>query len=174
MTPHPPSVGRALWLVGVPASGKTTLARAVIARLRSRGMCTLWLDSDDLRRVLTPSPTYDDEERDQFYGALVHLARLGVDGGATVVISATAHQRTWRDSLRNQVGRMDEVWLAPAREVVIKRDPKGLYRAAELGEIDTLPGVDVAFEPPIHPALVFDSGAHSVEAMAESILERLF
>ncbi|MCB9731791.1 MAG: adenylyl-sulfate kinase [Deltaproteobacteria bacterium] len=174
MTPPPPAVGRALWLVGVPASGKTTLARAIIARLRHHGVCTLWLDSDDLRRVLTPSPSYDDEERDQFYRAIVHLAKLGVDGGATVVISATAHQRTWRESLRNQVNRLDEVWLAPSRDVVMRRDPKGLYRAAEAGEIDSLPGVDVAFEPPIHPALVFDTGAMSVEDMADVILARMF
>lgn len=165
--------GPVAWLTGVPASGKTTLARATLEALRARGAATLWLDSDDLRAVLTPNPTYTEAERDAFYAALVHLARLGSDGGAVVVISATAHRRRWRDAARAAVSRFSEVHVRADRALVEARDPKGLYAAAAAGELETLPGVGVAYEAPERPELVFDSGAAPLIEQAEALASYL-
>jgi len=149
--------GRVLWIVGRPASGKTTLARGLVALLRERGVATLWLDSDELRRVLTPDATYDEAERDRFYAALAYLARLGAEGGVTVVVSATGHKRRYRDDLRRVVPRFAEIWLTCEREALHERDVKGLYERALAHEIDNLPGVGAPFEPPTAAELVLDT-----------------
>lgn len=149
--------GRVVFLTGAPASGKTTVARVLLDRLTQAGLPTLWLDSDDLRRVLTPKPTYSEEERDQFYGALAHLALLGVQGGVTVVISATANRRRYRDAIRAKVQDFTEVLLDCPPEVRIERDPKGLYAQAREGSADLLPGFGVPYEAPERPELQIDS-----------------
>lgn len=159
-----------LWLTGLPASGKTTLARALVADLRARGRTVLWLDSDDLRSHLAGAGRYDDEGRDAFYGALAHLVHLGLSGGSHVVVSATANKRAYRDRARELAGagRFVEVWVATAQAVCMARDPKGLYRAAREGAVHALPGVGAAFEPPVAPEVVVDLGALTIdEALAK-------
>ena len=133
------SAGAVVWLTGVPASGKTTLARALVAALRADGRAVLWLDSDALRAVMTPSPTYSDAERQAFYDTIGYLARLGAEGGVVVVISATAMRRVYRDSVRAAVPTFLEIWLTCPAEVLRRRDPKGLYKKVDTGEVKKLP-----------------------------------
>lgn len=154
-----------VWLTGLPASGKTTLARALVADLRAQGRAILWLDSDDLRPHLAGAGRYDDEGRDAFYGALAHLMRLGLAGGSDVVVSATAHRRAFRDRARAAAGpgRFCEVWVATPRALCMARDPKGLYRASREGGVSTLPGVGAAYEEPLAPEVVVDLGALTID-----------
>lgn len=165
--------GRVVFLTGAPASGKTTVARLVLERLGQAQVPTLWLDSDDLRKVLTPNATYSDEERDLFYGAIAHLALLGVQGGVTVVISATANRRRYRDVIRAQVPDFTEVLLECPPELRIERDPKGLYAHAREGSIDLLPGFGVPYEAPEHPELILDSGTVPAAVAADRIMQAL-
>ncbi len=149
--------GVVIWLTGVPAAGKSTLAGLLVRALRRRGLATVWLDSDDVRRVLTPEPTYTPAERDRFYAALAHLAGLAAEGGAQVVVSATAPLRAHRRSARERVDHFFEVWVRCAPDTARRRDPKGLYERSERGEIDALPGADVDYQPPGEPDLVLET-----------------
>jgi adenylylsulfate kinase len=171
--PSQSSAGAVIFVVGVPASGKTTLAQGLILELRRRGVPTLWLDSDDLRAVLTPAPTFSDPERDWFYGAIGHLAWRAAQGGVTVVISATASRRRYRDELRARVRRFVEVWLTCGDDVLRTRDPKGLYRAAAAGSISRLPGAGAAFEAPLAAELTFDTSVGDVSQRIDEVLRWL-
>ncbi|OGP94088.1 MAG: hypothetical protein A2157_03640 [Deltaproteobacteria bacterium RBG_16_47_11] len=82
--------GFAIWLTGLPSSGKTTLANALSFLLSERGISVQILDSDDLRRRLTPHPTSSHEERDWFYDMIIFLAELLTSNGVNILISATA------------------------------------------------------------------------------------
>jgi adenylylsulfate kinase len=82
-----------IWLTGLPASGKSTLAGAVADGMRRRGLDPVVLESDAMRRLLTPKPDYSDRERDWFYGAIVELARMFVEKGVPVLIDATGNRR---------------------------------------------------------------------------------
>lgn len=144
-----PHAGRAIWITGLPASGKSTLAAALVAALRADGAVVLALDSDDLRAHVVGVGGYDDGARNRLYGLLAHLAELGAAGGATVVISATAHRRAWRDAARALIPAFFEVFLDVDAKMCAARDPKGLWRAAAEHRITTLPGAGVAYEPPL-------------------------
>lgn len=165
--------GAVVWLTGIPASGKSTIARHLVAALGARGTATLWLDSDDMRRVLTPDPRYTAEERDWFYGVLGHLATLAADGGTVVVVSATAPRRVHRDAVRARAARFLEAWVRCPPAVARDRDPKGLYEASRAGRIDTLPGVGAPYEEPKRPEIILDTDRERPEDMARRLLERL-
>lgn len=173
VVPSSPLQGLVLWLTGPPATGKTTLALALLAQLQQRGVVTMWLDSDDLRNVLTPHPTYSPEERDWFYAALGYIAAKAAEGAVTVVISATASKREYRDRLRQQVPFFVEIELTASPETLRSRDIKGLYHMADQGQITELPGVGTLYEKPLHPEISIASDQHTPTELVQQIMEWL-
>ena len=155
----------ALWITGLPASGKSTITRALVRDLASRGVDAAVLESDALRRVLTPHPTYGDEERDTFYQSMVYIGSLLVAHGVPVIFDATAHRRTYRAGVRGRIERCIEVYVDCPLEVCIARDPKGIYRKARSGEASTVPGLQAAYEPPEHPELVVSGSGDTGDAV---------
>jgi len=139
----------AVWITGRPAAGKSTLAAALRRELRDRGADPVVLESDVLRRVLTPQPRYTEAERDAFYGALAGIGRLLVDQGHPVIFDATAHRRAYREAARREIANFLEVHVDVPLMVCRARDPKGIYRDAR-----NVPGVDVPYEPPERPDVV--------------------
>ncbi len=67
--------GFAVWVTGLPASGKSALSLALVRVLSSRGVDVAVLESDALRRIFTPHPRYDREEREVFYGAMAYVGK---------------------------------------------------------------------------------------------------
>lgn len=146
--------GAIVWFTGLPASGKTTLAQRVQAKL-SRG--SLVLDSDALRDVLD-SHGYDPANRDRFYARLVELARLVAGQGLVALVAATAPKRAYRDAARESGVPFTEVWVRTSLDDCERRDPKGLYAAARRGEMPELPGARADYEAPLHPEITASGG----------------
>lgn len=161
----------AVWLTGLPASGKTTISRVLVHELASRGVDVAVLESDEVRRVLTPHATYTEKERDTFYRSLVYIGRLLVEHGVPVVFDATANRRAYRAAAREAIDRLIEVYVDCPLDVCIARDPKGIYRKAHAGEISTVPGVQTTYERPEHPDLTVSGGGDAYEAAARIVAE---
>lgn len=143
----------AIWITGVPGSGKTTLARGVAAVLEARGVPVKVLELDEIRKVVTPEPTYTDSERDLVYRALAYMAKLLTEAGVAVLIDATAHRSAWRGLARKLISAFAEVQLLCPVEVCREREekrrsghaPRAIYaRGGEPGA--TVPGVDVPYQ----------------------------
>ena len=135
----------AVWLTGLPACGKSAIARELLVALHERQVDAAVLESDVMRTQLTPFPRYDDADRDFFYGALAELGILLVRRSRPVIFDATANRRRYRDVARLGIGRFCEVYVDTPLEVCRSRDPKGLYRSGRLG--------DLAYEPPMRAEL---------------------
>jgi adenylylsulfate kinase len=165
--------GFAIWLTGLPSSGKSTVARALQQLLAGQGIASRVLDSDDLRRRLTPDPTYTPHERDAFYQAVIVLARRLTAQGTHVLIAATAARRAYRRTARQCIPRFAEVFVDCPPHVCRQRDPKGLWRRADAGEITTLPGAGVPYEPPVSPEVRIATAEATPEESARHILQRL-
>ena len=167
--------GFAVWLTGLPASGKSTVARALSRRLGEMGIRAQIIESDQLRRVLTPRPKYTDEERDIFYGAMVYIGALLTRNGVNVIFDATAHRRRYRERARREMGRFIEVYVKCPLDVCESRDTKGLYRMARAGKITTLPGFpgQAPYEEPVDPDVVVNTDRETVEECVDKIMRRI-
>lgn len=131
------------------------------------------LDSDDLCRKLTPNPTYSGKERGWFYDMVTFLAGLLTDNGGSVLIAATAPRRAYREAARDRITQFAEVYVDCSPHECRARDPKGLWERADKGEITTLPGAGVPYEPPASPEVRVDTTRFSPEEAARQILDRL-
>jgi adenylylsulfate kinase len=163
----------AVWLTGLPASGKSAIARALLARLQARAVPCAVLESDLLRKLVTPRPRYDDAERDLFYAAMTHLGEFLVQRGVPVVFDATGNRRAYRTAARARIARFAEVFVDCPLEVCQARDPKGLYRSAQEGRSSSLPGAQASYEPPLQPELVVPADRRSPDDAADDILALL-
>jgi len=151
-----------VWFTGLPACGKTTLAEHVRARLGG-----VLLDGDALRGVLEAG---DYADRDAFYRRLAALATLLARQGHLVLVAATAHRRAYRDAARAAAPRFVEVHVATPLAECERRDPKQLYARARAGDLPLLPGVGVAYEPPLAPEVIASGGHDEAAVLA---IERL-
>ena len=145
--------GFAVWITGLPSSGKSSIARELTQELFAREVPVIALESDEMRRILTPAPTYRDEERDSFYRKLVFTGELIARFGVNVIFDATANKRAYRDHARSLIHNFIEVLVDCPLEVCMKRDPKGIYGRAVSGKASSVPGLQTAYEPPLRPEL---------------------
>lgn len=162
--------GFIIWLTGLPASGKTTLAKLLQTELAQRTVHTVLLDSDELRHILTPNPVYTAAERDWFYGVLAHQALWLAQNQINVLIAATANKRAYRATVRAQHGRFVEVFVQCDVAVCQKRDPKGIYARAAARDENTVPGWGASYEPPENPELTVDTTHQSPQAAVQQVL----
>lgn len=163
----------AVWITGLPASGKSTLAAALVTELRKRGIDPAVLESDAIRRMLGPTLSYSEEDRARFYELLVHVGGLLFDHGVPVVFDATANRRAYRDRARERFPRFVEVYVECPLEVCMERDPKGIYGKAKAGAAGTVPGLQVPYEPPVHPEVHVRGNREDPESAARRVLEVL-
>jgi len=161
----------AIWLTGLPASGKSTIASALRAELDALGLAVEVLESDAVRRLLTPSPTYSEAERDLFYRALAFTGHRLVAHGVTVVFDATASRRAYRDFARSLIPRFVEVAVECPLAICMQRDRKGTYQRGQRGESATVPGLQAPYEAPQHPDLRIDTTGVSSHDAARQILD---
>ena len=163
----------AVWITGLPSSGKSTLAAALAQALRDRGVDAAVLESDALRQVLTPHPVYSEEERDTFYQAITFIGRLLVEHDVPVIFDATANRRRYRDHARQQIASFLEIYVDCPLETCLKRDVKGIYRKAQAGGSSTVPGLQASYEPPEHPDLIIDGERERPEEAARRVVAKL-
>ncbi|MFO0733110.1 MAG: adenylyl-sulfate kinase [Nitrospiraceae bacterium] len=164
--PHP----FALWLTGLPASGKSSIVEKLLPQLHGLGLKVEVLESDTLRRILTPQASYSQEERDLFYRAVAFMGARLVAHGVNVIFDATASRREYRDFAATMLPQLQVISIECPLEVCMARDKKGTYLTGQRGESRTVPGLQVPYEPPQAPALRIDTMTTSPEAGADAIL----
>ena len=169
--------GFTIWLTGLPASGKSSLAKAISELLESRGTSSEVIDSGLLRETLLGNTLgFTREDRDANCRRNAFVASLLARNGVAAVVSSISPYRATRDAIRNELGDFVEVWVSTPKAVCIDRDEKGLWAKALAGEIRDFTGVDDPYEPPESPELELDlADLDSQEGARQvlSVLEKL-
>jgi len=166
---QPPACG--IWVTGLPASGKSTIVAALRPQLEVLGLTVDVLESDEVRRLLTPQATYSSEERDLFYRALAFTGQRLVAHGVTVVFDATASRQAYRDWARAMIPRFIEVAVECPLALCMKRDRKGTYQKGLRGQSTTVPGLQSSYESPANPELRIDTTKLSPQEAAKQICD---
>jgi adenylylsulfate kinase len=162
-----------IWITGRPASGKTTLAERLVVALEARGRRATLIDSDEIRAVITPHPTYSQEERSIVYRAIAYVARRACEWDVVPVVAATAHDPALRAAARAIVPDMLLVHARCPLAVCEARDPKGLYRRARANPVGAMPGIHVPWIEPDDADIVIDTDHEVTDAELEAVVTRV-
>ena len=162
-----------VWLTGLPASGKSTVAAELALQIRKLGIHVTVLESDALRKIFPMPPRYDDQDREYFYNSLAFIGSNLINHGISVIFDATANRRTYRDRARQLIEHFLEVYVECPLETCMRRDPKGIYRKAHEGQATDVPGLQTVYEPPEHPELVIRGDRDDPADAARRIVDLL-
>ena len=164
-----------VWLTGMSASGKSTIANLLDRRLTIEGRHTYLLDGDNVRHGLCRDLGFTEADRVENIRRVAEVARLMVDAGLIVIVAFISPFRSERDYARSlfEPGDFMEVFVDASLETCADRDPKGLYAKALRGEIRNFTGVDSPYERPEDPDLRLDTEELSPEACVDLLTERL-
>jgi adenylylsulfate kinase len=164
-----------VWLTGLSAAGKSTIAGHVANELQAQGRRTYVLDGDDLRLGLCSDLGFSLEDRTENIRRAAQVARLLLAADLTVLCTFISPLEIDRREARRIVGTDDflEIHVQTPIEECIARDPKGLYQQALAGEIPDFTGISSPYEAPADPDLVVDTGAQNLDACVRSVLELL-
>lgn len=160
--------GATLWLTGLSASGKSTIASALEQVLVQRKVPAYRLDGDNIRFGLNKNLGFSAEDRAENIRRIGEVAKLIADSGQIAItsfISPYTHDRDAARALHEEAGlTFLEVFVDTPLEVCEARDPKGLYKKARAGEIKGFTGIDDPYEPPPKAELVLDTTKQDLEA----------
>jgi adenylyl-sulfate kinase len=168
--------GATVWMTGLPASGKSTIAAGVEATLLEAGRSAYVLEGDNLRHGLNGDLGFSADDRAENVRRTAEVSALLVDAGVVVLVALVSPYRADREAARAAHDRRGlpflEVWVATSLEECERRDPKGLYARARAGELKHLTGVDDPYEPPDSPDLTV-RGDEPVEDAVARVLGAL-
>jgi len=174
--------GWVVWVTGLPGSGKSVAALALQRKLLNKGVKSQILSSDEMRKFVTPRPTYSQEERDAVYRCLAFVASLLAKNHINVIIDATGNLRKYRENCRGMVERFAEIYMKCPIETCMEREatrvdtlhaPVGIYEKASRGKAPTVPGFGSPYEEPLSPEVVVESDKLTPDECADAILNRL-
>ncbi|WP_246231044.1 adenylyl-sulfate kinase [Mycolicibacterium sediminis] len=169
--------GATIWLTGLPASGKSTLAVAVERALVESGDVAYLLDGDNIRHGLSDDLGFSAGDRAENIRRVGHLTRLLADAGVVALASLVSPLKSDRDIARtlNEAAKLPfiEVHVATSLAECENRDPKGLYKRARAGELKGLTGVDAPYEEPENPDLVVDTTGADIGDLVRQVLDAL-
>ena len=151
-----------IWLTGLSASGKTTIAEALINNLKDRGHRVEHLDGDLIRKIF-PGTGFTREERDRHVKRIGYLAAMLEKHDVFVVASFISPYQEARAFVRSQCKNFLEVYVSTPLAECEKRDPKGLYKKARTGEISNFTGISDPYEPPENPEIEIDTTGITVD-----------
>ncbi|MFJ3485559.1 adenylyl-sulfate kinase [Pseudomonas sp. NPDC090202] len=164
-----------IWLTGLSGAGKTTLGNRLDQTLTSHGLHSYLLDGDRLRRGLCQDLGMSEACRRENVRRIGEVARLMVDAGLIVIVSAISPYREDRDACRQQLadGQFIEVHVSTPLSECMRRDAKGLYKAVREGRIRNFTGIDSPYEAPLEPEFVVDTSIDSGDLFIDQLLTQL-
>jgi adenylylsulfate kinase len=168
--------GVTVWMTGLSASGKSTIAVILEQMLLHLKKHAYRLDGDNIRHGLNKNLGFSAEDRAENIRRIGEVAKLFTDAGVIAITSFISPYRTDRDSVRAKMERPEdfvEVYVKVSLETAEQRDPKGLYKKARAGQIKGFTGIDDPYEAPEKAEIVIDTETTKPEDAAKQILAYL-
>ncbi len=165
------ATAKVVWLYGLSGAGKTTIAQQFVQHLKPVHAYVQHLDGDRLRQGLNSNLGFSDADRLENIRRSAEVAKLFLEAGFITLCSFITPTEKARQKVREVIGteNLIEVFVKASLQTCRQRDPKGLYKQVEKGEIEDFTGYGSAFEYPVCPDLVIDTERLTIEASVQQI-----
>ena len=162
-----------LWLTGLSAAGKSTLAYALERQLVEMGYLCYVLDGDNIRHGLNSNLGFSVVDRSENIRRVAEVARLMNDAGLIVITAFISPSRVDRERAKTIIGSeyFSEIFINSKLASCETRDPKGLYKLARSGRISEFTGVSAPYEVPMNPDFEIVSDGESVDRSLKKLVD---
>jgi adenylyl-sulfate kinase len=150
--------GWCLWFTGLPCSGKTTLAKALIAALEGyteKYFPVVRLDGDVTRQTIGKDLGFSPEDRniniERVIGVASYLTQVEQ---RNVICSYISPYEKTRLKVKDLIPKTLIVHVNCPESICGQRDVKGMWAKAQAGEIKDFTGLSAPYEIPVKPDLV--------------------
>jgi adenylylsulfate kinase len=161
-----------LWLTGLPAAGKTTLATILFERLKFVNGKVQIMDGDVIRSMNPKKIGYTREERIKHIVQVGRTARLWKEQGFICIVAVISPYREIRQKVIKEIGAI-ELFVDAPLAICKERDPKGLYKRALRGEIKYFTGIDDPYDRPLAPDIHLHTDVETPEESVNRVIEYL-
>ena len=154
-----------IWLTGLSASGKSTIANELASTLHKKGHLTYVLDGDNVRLGLNKDLGFSAEDRSENIRRISEVSKLMNESGTIVITAFISPFISDRQLAKEIIGEENffEVFVDADLETCESRDPKGLYKKAKSGEIKNFTGISSPYESPENPNLILNTSSNSID-----------
>jgi adenylylsulfate kinase len=163
----------AIWITGLPASGKSTIAGLVQNHFKSKNIPVIILDGDEIRKTLSKDLGFSPEDRKEHNRRVIEIVKLLVKNEITAIIPLISPYRETREAARKEIPNFVEVYTKASLDTCIKRDPKGLYKKAQKGDISNMTGISSPYEEPQNPEIILDTEKSTPKECLDKIISYL-
>lgn len=138
---------------GLSGAGKSTLANALEKKLFEKKIHTYVLDGDNIRKGINHNLGFSPEDRSENNRRIGEIAKLFIDAGIVVLAAFVSPYKRDRENMKRTVGPFHffEIYVNTSLKECERRDPKGLYKKARMGEIKNMTGISAPYEQPLNP-----------------------
>ncbi|CAZ81601.1 unnamed protein product [Tuber melanosporum] len=167
--------GFTIWLTGLSASGKSTIATALEQHLLHNNISAYRLDGDNVRFGLNKDLGFSEKDRNENIRRIAEVSKLFADSSTIAITSFISPYIADRTAARELHGEIPfvEVHVDIPVSVAEQRDPKGLYKKARAGEIKDFTGISAPYEAPEKPEIRVQTDKVSVEEAVKVIVDYL-
>ena len=166
--------GMVIWFTGLSGSGKSTLANALNEALHAQKISTYLLDGDNIRHGLCKDLGFSDRDREENIRRIGEVANLFMNAGIVTITAFVSPFKSDREKVRKIIGKdFIEVFCAADLDICEKRDTKGLYKKARLGEIKDFTGISSPYEIPNDPEIIVETGSLDINSSVRQIMKYL-
>ena len=164
-----------IWMTGLSAAGKSTLAFALEFELHQRGFKSYVLDGDNVRHGINKDLGFSHHDRSENVRRIAEIAHLMNDAGLVVICALISPFVADRLIAKEIIGkeRFIEVYVNTPMSTCEVRDPKSLYRKARAGGLLDFTGVDSHYEHPQNPDCSIDTSNLSLDINIKILLEAI-
>lgn len=160
-----------LWITGIPASGKTTLARRIVRHFRNEKQEAEVLDGEDIRKVISADLGFSKEDRLENSRRISWIARLIARNGVIAVVASVSPYLAGRKEARAEAISdgisFVEIYVKCSQSVAQSRDTRGIYGLANVT------GLGAPYEVPTTAELVIDTERLGPDEAFAEVLKRL-
>lgn len=154
-----------VWFMGLPSSGKSTLAKAMEDYLCFIGRLTCVLDGDNIRKGLCGDLQFSLKDRRENIRRIAEVAKLFTSIEVVPIVACITPLGEHREQVREIVGpeNLIEIFCDCPPEVCEKRNVGDSYGRVKRGEIKNFVNAVSLYEIPFDAGVTLNTDKTSVE-----------